>query len=92
MKTPGVQRPVFWFICVFCRDPCFRVGQGGLSLFCPPLLHSLIVLFNLVPDSVDTIQRLKRHHLRSSRIPNLSPECGPGSGEPVSWREEHGEW
>lgn len=59
----------------FCRDPCFRVRQGGLSFFCPPLCT---VLFNLVPDSVDTVQRLNRHHLRSSWIHSLSPECGHG--------------
>ena len=54
-------------------------GRWVFLPFCPFLLHSFTVLFNLATGSVDTLYGLTEAIPRSSRIHTLSPECGPGS-------------
>lgn len=60
---------------IFAEILVFELGRVVFLCFAHPFCT---VLFNLVPDSVDTLQRLNRHHLRSSLIHSLSPECGHG--------------
>lgn len=89
LHSPSTSQTV---LTILAKNFVLESGRWVFLPFCPFLLHSFTVLFNLARGSVDTLYGLTEAipgHPGFTPFPR-SVALGPGSGEPVSRGEECG--